>query len=119
MGRVFIESMEDSSVKCVCRLCDTHLSDLHYLKNFQIETVEGHCVTFINVINYTTQTDCTIGQFHKSEHLYMYNCDSPLQCNHSGQCHKIYCTHCFSFLGWKHSNSASETLYIILKKVFH
>lgn len=109
---LFIEEM-DCRLKCSCHHCNTQLSGLQFLKNINIETVKGNCVKFTKLINYIESKDATVGQFHKSELVYMFDYDSPLENMYTFDCNELYCKCCMSFLGWSHKNE-----FIILKKKF-
>ena len=117
MGRVYLDYLEDSSLNIRCRNCDTHLTHLNNLKNLDIETVEGKCSNFTKVINYIEDEQHTIGQFHKSDYLYMYDIDCPIDNIYSGTCCQIYCKMCMEIIGWIHKQNNSFQ-YLLLKEKF-
>ena len=114
MGRVYLDYLEDSSLNIRCRKCDTHLT---HLKNLDIETVEGRCSNFTNLINYIQDDILTIGHFHKSDYLYMYDIDCPIDNIYSGICCQIYCKMCLTKIGWKHKHN-EYVQFLLLKEIF-
>lgn len=117
MGRVYLDFLEDSSLNIRCRKCDTQLTHLNNLKNLDIETVEGKCSNFTKLINYIQDDRITIGQFHKSDYLYMYDIDCPIDNIYSGTCYQIYCKMCTAHIGWKHKQN-DYNQYVLLKETF-
>ena len=117
MGRVYLDFLEDSSLNIRCRKCDTQLTHLNDLKKLDIETVEGKCSNFTKLINYISDTQLTIGQFHKSNYVYMYDIDCPIDNINSGACCQIYCKMCMIHIGWKHTQN-NNCQYLLLKETF-
>lgn len=117
MGRVYLDYLEDSSLNIRCRNCDSHLTHLNNLKHLDIETVEGKCSTFTILINYIRDNEYTFGQFHKSDYMYIYDVDCPIESVYSGLCCTIKCKMCMTNIGWIHTqNNVSQ--YLLLKEKF-
>ena len=112
MGRLFIEYVEDSKLNFLCHECNIVISDMKYLKNINIETVHGQCIGFTKLINITEIKNKCKGQMHKSELVYMYDDDCPLDGLYVSETFNVNCRSCNKHLGWKHKDT-----YIILKKL--
>ena len=115
MGRLFLEYIDSKRLNFYCRHCKVVLTDIEYLKTLNIETVIGNCSTFNEMVNIYKSQKSTIGQFHKSSELYMYDFDAPLLCQYSGYCKDVYCNQCSTMLGWYHKGNNMKELFLILK----
>ena len=112
MGRIFIEEIH-GKYTCSCKQCDTPLTDLSKMKTLNVETVKGRGTVFTTCSNIIVSNVNTIGQFHKSSELYLFDFDCPLECMYTGECRNIYCKVCLFHIGWKNSNN-----YVLLKSRF-
>ena len=119
MGKEFIEYLDSKKLNIMCKHCNNVITDIEYLKTLSVETVLGQCTTFTETVNTYDSQNCSNGQFHKSDLVYIYDINSPFQCRYSGHCYILYCKICHVCLGWKHIDNNNIPTFLILKNKFN
>lgn len=116
MGRMFLEELPDERseiLSCKCIHCDTLLSNVKYIKTLTVESMDGLCSVFSELINYHISEEHCMGQYHKTTSLYMYDNNCVLENMYTKQSNELYCKVCLTHIGWKHADD-----FIIFQNIF-